>query len=282
MFVAFYLSLRYNILIGNLCLLTLMLYFREECRRCAVRTGFFLRLSPEAQCNTPAQRRYQAAPFPGKEFWKHDRFKLEQGEKSPVCCLAGVLLPFAVSAAESSGSVSTDVAFLWRNYRMECQAVIGFFVLFFLLLIGMVVYMIRFRAAIHRRRQDEREFRRRIYLERDRSNQALLTLEQTAKMANLAYFSCRADGSELTLSAGANRNWPLEDSKAVPPSQWVYPEDLASFEASWQELTQGRSPEIEISFRAGQGGRTLFPAAGRAPAGSRRKGSAGLSAAFRR
>ena len=60
-----------------------MLYFREECRRCAVRTGLFLRLSPEAQCNTPAQRRYQAAPFPEKEFWKHDRFKLEQGEKSP-------------------------------------------------------------------------------------------------------------------------------------------------------------------------------------------------------
>ena len=181
-----------------------------------------------------------------------------RGRKALICCLAGVLLPFAVSAAESSGSVSTDVAFLWRNYRMECQAVIGFFVLFFLLLIGMVVYMIRFRAAIHRRRQDEREFRRRIYLERDRSNQALLTLEQTAKMANLAYFSCRADGSELTLSAGANRNWPLEDSKAVPPSQWVYPEDLASFEASWQELTQGRSPEIEISFRAGKGGARYF------------------------
>ena len=213
---------------------------------------------PKLNAIPPHNAGIRPPPFRKRNFGSMTDSSWSRGRKALICCLAGVLLPFAVSAAESSGSVSTDVAFLWRNYRMECQAVIGFFVLFFLLLIGMVVYMIRFRAVIHRRRQDEREFRRRIYLERDRSNQALLTLEQTAKMANLAYFSCRADGSELTLSAGANRNWPLEDSKAVPPSQWVYPEDLASFEASWQELTQGRSPEIEISFRAGKGGARYF------------------------
>ena len=65
-------------------------------------------------------------PFRKRNFGSMTDSSWSRGRKALICCLAGVLLPFAVSAAESSGSVSTDVAFLWRNYHWIFRAVFPF------------------------------------------------------------------------------------------------------------------------------------------------------------
>ncbi len=94
------------------------------------------------------------------------------------------------------------------------------------------------------------------YDNRDRLQMTHDLLRNASQLANIDYF--HYDFKNQVSLTPENRSWPRRDGRPVPAAEWVYPPDLARYEAEWTALREGRKDFLQLSFRASDGGKIRY------------------------
>ncbi|MGE4565419.1 MAG: PAS domain-containing protein, partial [Victivallaceae bacterium] len=94
------------------------------------------------------------------------------------------------------------------------------------------------------------------YDTRDRLQMTHNLLRNASQLANIDYF--HFDFKNKVSLTPENRSWPRRDGMPIPPAEWIYPPDLAAFEAGWNDLREGRKDFLQQSYRACDGGKIRY------------------------
>ncbi|MDI9401861.1 MAG: PAS domain-containing protein [Limisphaerales bacterium] len=88
------------------------------------------------------------------------------------------------------------------------------------------------------------------YQNRSQVVSALQTFKFATKLANLSSFHYDpAKGFELE-GDKESFNWAYREGQPINVEEWIIPEDLEKFKAAWEQLIDGKSDELTLSYRS--------------------------------
>ena len=78
----------------------------------------------------------------------------------------------------------------------------------------------------------------------------LSALKSAVEMAKISYVETTLSGKVLRSPVEDCRNWLYRNGKPVAASEWVYSEDIDSFNHEWRRLAAGVTDSVDIKYRA--------------------------------